>query len=49
METKEYLASYYVLDCDSEDRALEIAARMPFASFREVELWPILHESAALS
>jgi len=49
METKEYLASYYVLDCADEERALEIAARMPFASFREVEMWPILHESDALA
>src|SRR3984957_7792833 len=30
-ETKEYIASLYLLDTDSEERALEIAADMPFA------------------
>ena len=30
-ETKEYIASFYLLDVESEDRALEIAADMPFA------------------
>ncbi len=46
LETKEYLASLYLLDCDSEERALQIAADMPFASEEPVEVWPILHESA---
>lgn len=46
IEAKEYLASFYLLDCESEERALEIAARMPFA-FRGVELWPVLHEAGA--
>ena len=45
LEAKEYIASAYVLDCEDEARALAISARMPFASFRSVELWPILHES----
>jgi len=47
VEAKEHLASYYLLDVDSEQRALEIAARMPFASFRAVEVWPVLHEAGA--
>jgi hypothetical protein len=46
LETKEYLASFYLLDCDSEERALQIAADMPWADEEPVELWPILHESA---
>jgi hypothetical protein len=46
LETKEYLASYYLLDVGSEERALEIAAELPAASSREVEVWPILHEAA---
>ncbi len=46
LETKEYLASLWLLDCESEERALEIAADMPFAGQDPVELWPILHESA---
>jgi hypothetical protein len=47
LETKEYLASFWLLDCDSEERALQIAADMPFADAEPVELWPVLHESAA--
>ncbi|MFF5210591.1 YciI family protein [Streptosporangium sp. NPDC000396] len=47
LETKEYIASFYLLDCESEERAQQIAADMPFASEDPVELWPVLHESAA--
>ncbi|GAA4601712.1 YciI family protein [Actinoallomurus liliacearum] len=46
LETKEYLASWYLIDVDGERRALEIAAELPFASTRAVEVWPILHEAA---
>ncbi|MEP9382370.1 YciI family protein [Nocardioides cheoyonin] len=45
VEMKEHLASYYLLDVESEQRALDIAAEMPFASFRGVEVWPVLHEA----
>lgn len=44
-ETKEYIASLYLLDVDSEERALQIAADMPWADQEPVELWPVLHES----
>jgi hypothetical protein len=47
LETKEYLASLYVLDCESEQRAQEIAADMPWADLEPVEVWPILHTLAA--
>jgi hypothetical protein len=47
LETKEYMASFYLLDCESEERALEIAADMPWADQDPVEFWPILHEAAA--
>ncbi|MEU7697237.1 YciI family protein [Streptomyces sp. NPDC015492] len=47
LETKEYLASFYLFDCDGPERAREIAADMPFADVDPVELWPVLHESAA--
>jgi hypothetical protein len=47
LESKEYLASYYLLDVDSEQRALDIAAEMPFAAVRGVEVWPIVHEAVA--
>ncbi len=45
LETKEYIASLYLLDCESEERALAIAADMPWADQEPVELWPILHEA----
>jgi hypothetical protein len=48
LETKEYIASFYLLDCQSEERAQQIAADMPWADVEPVELWPILHESAEL-
>ncbi|MBO4207997.1 YciI family protein [Micromonospora echinofusca] len=47
LETKEYMASFYLLDCENEQRAYEIAADMPWADSAPVEVWPILHEAAA--
>ena len=44
-ETKEYIASFYLLDCESEERAVQIAADMPWADQEPVEFWPILHEA----
>ena len=46
LETKEYIASLYLLDCESHERALQIAADMPWADVEPVELWPVLHEAA---
>ena len=46
LETKEYLASWYLIDVDSEQRALEIAAALPSAAFQPTEVWPILHEAS---
>ncbi len=46
LETKEYLASWYLVDVEHEQRALEIAAELS-AITRDVEVWPILHEGAA--
>jgi hypothetical protein len=46
LEAKEYIGSYYMIDVDSEERALELAARIPFASVRAVEMWPVMHEAA---
>ena len=44
-ETKEFIASFYLLDVESEERAQEIAADMPMADLEPVELWPIMHEA----
>jgi hypothetical protein len=44
-EAKEYLGSFTILDCDSLDRALEIAARNPAARHWGVEVRPLMHEA----
>jgi hypothetical protein len=31
LETKEYISTFYLLDCESEERAYAIAADMPWA------------------
>jgi hypothetical protein len=45
LEAKEFVSSLFLLDVESEQRALEIAAEYPFAEYNAVEVWPILHES----
>ena len=46
LETKEYMASFYLVDVESEQRAYELAAAMPWADQNATEVWPILHEFA---
>jgi hypothetical protein len=46
LESKEYLASWFLIDVENEQRALQIAAEYPFASFRQIEVWPVQHEFA---
>ena len=46
IEAKEYLGSFDIIDVDSEERALEIAARVPFARVGQVEVRPLMHEAA---
>ncbi|MDX6742588.1 YciI family protein [Actinocorallia sp. A-T 12471] len=45
LETKEYMASFYLLDVSSEERAYQIAAEMPIADQEPVEVWPVPHEA----
>src|ERR1700752_4942349 len=45
LETKEYIASFYLLDCESEEGGLEITADMPWAEVEPVEFWPVPHEA----
>lgn len=47
LETKEYLATFYLIDVESEERAYQLAADMPWADQNPTEVWPILHESVA--
>ena len=45
IEAKEYLGSFSIVDCDTYERALEIAAAMPAARLGEVEVHALLHEA----
>lgn len=45
IEAKEYLGSFDVIDCAGLERALEIAARIPFARYGTVEVRPLHAES----
>ena len=40
-EAKEHLAGFYLLDVASEERAVEIAAKIPEAAFGLVEVRPV--------
>ena len=41
-EVKEQLAGFYLVECDSIERAIEYAARVPDAQFTDVEVRPVL-------
>ena len=41
-EVKEHVAGFYLVDCDSEERALAIAAQVPDAIWGLVEVRPVL-------
>ena len=41
-EAKELLAGFYLVDCETMDRAVEIAARVPEADMDLVEVRPVL-------
>jgi hypothetical protein len=41
-EAKEALAGFYLVECDSLERAMEHAARLPEAQFATVEVRPVL-------
>ena len=45
LEAKEYLGSFDIIDVDSLERALEIAARVPAARIGQVEVRPLMHEA----
>jgi hypothetical protein len=47
-EAKEHLAGFFLVDCHSEQRAMEIATRIPEAAFGLVEVRPILDLGAVL-
>jgi hypothetical protein len=41
-ELKEHLAGFYLVDCESIDRAIEHATRIPEAAFGLVEVRPVM-------
>jgi hypothetical protein len=41
-EVKEQLAGFFLVDCDSIDRAIEVAARIPDAEEAGIEVRPIM-------
>lgn len=41
-EVKEYLAGFYLVECENIDRAIEHAARLPEAELGLVEVRPVL-------
>ena len=41
-EVKEQLAGFYLVECESLERAIELAARVPDAAFTDVEVRPVL-------
>jgi hypothetical protein len=45
LESKEHLAGYCVLECETLDRAVEIAARWPDARYDAVELRPVMTDA----
>lgn len=42
VEAKEYLAGYYLVDCESRERAIELAAMIPDAAFNAMEVRPVM-------
>lgn len=44
-EAKEQLAGFFLVDCESIERAIEIASRFPNAQFEPVEVRPVMNLS----
>ncbi|WP_329090447.1 MULTISPECIES: YciI family protein [unclassified Streptosporangium] len=49
LEAKEYLGGYYLVECDSRERALELAALIPDAGVEglSIEVWPVVYAGTA--
>jgi hypothetical protein len=43
VEAKEFLAGYYIVDCDSVERANELAAQIPDARYTAIEVRPVMN------
>lgn len=47
LESKEFLGSYYIVDVDSIERAIELAAKLPAARLNGVRVWPVMADTGA--
>jgi hypothetical protein len=45
LDAKEYLAGFYVVECESVERAIELAAQLPDARYTAIEVRPLMHDS----
>jgi hypothetical protein len=45
LEAKEFLAGYYAIECDTVERAIELAAQIPDAKYTAIEVRPVMEES----
>ena len=45
LEAKEHLAGFYVVDCETQERAAELAATMPEAAYGGVEVRAVMEEA----
>jgi hypothetical protein len=46
-ETKEQLGGFYLLECNSLDDAIDLAAKIPGAQFGSVEVRPVMNYDSA--
>lgn len=42
VEAKEFLAGYYMVECETPERAAELAALIPDAKFQPIEVRPVM-------
>src|SRR5258708_6296271 len=47
VEAKEFLAGYYIVDCESVERAKALAAQIPDARYTAVEVRPVMDAGGA--
>jgi hypothetical protein len=45
LEAKEHFAGYYLVDCESRQRAIELAALLPDAKYSAMEVRAVMHET----
>ncbi|GIH91775.1 hypothetical protein Psi01_24050 [Planobispora siamensis] len=46
-EAKEFFCGYYVVDCESRERAVELAGRIPDARYTGIEVRPLMDQGGA--